>query len=106
MQNLTPGAKIALPALIAGNLHQQRIFQELNSDTAKDPQKPGKTSASAAPAEDFSLVRDGDGFLQFASRMTEAHIVERNAMKAPPKKSTLDNGNLNVSQTADVANDI
>ena len=33
-------------------------------------------------------------------------MVTREAMKAPPKKSVLDSGNLNVTKTADVANEI
>ena len=44
--------------------------------------------------------------LQFAVRLLETRIVTREAMKAPPAKSVLDSGNLNVTRTADVANEI
>jgi len=101
--NLTPGARIALPAIISGNLHQQRIFKELADPGAPDPVKGGKESVAV---QEFALVPDTSGYLQFGSRLLEEKFVERNAMKAPPKKSTLDNGNLNVTQTADVANEI
>jgi len=98
--NLTPQGRAALPAVVAGNLHQQKIFQELN-DTPDAPKKK-----DAVPAETFVLAPDGDGYVQFGSKLLEQHFIERSAMKAPPKKSALDNGNLNATQTGDVANEL
>src|SRR5581483_6994102 len=97
-------ARIALPAIVAGNLHQQRIFKEIDDGEAADTKKPG--ARPVVPAENVALVPDGDGFLQFGSKLLEEHVVERSAMKAPPKKSALDNANLNATQTGDVANEV
>ncbi len=43
--------------------------------------------------------------MQIAVHLLEEHIVTREAMKAPPKKSALD-GDLTVSKTADAANEM
>jgi hypothetical protein len=104
-QNLTLPARIALPALLANAQHNQQINAELDSD-----QGQYRGSSNARPAapqrleqfENFHLVPDGNGFVEFGVRLVQQHFVAREAMKAPPKKSALD-GNIGVmNETAAV----
>jgi hypothetical protein len=101
-QRLPLAARIALPATLANSANQERTLRELNDDPGARPQ-PAATRK--LPTEMFSLIPTKDGFVQFATRMLEEHIVARSGMKPAPKKSVL-NENLNVTQTMDVANEI
>jgi outer membrane protein assembly factor BamB len=110
-QSLPLPARIALPALLANSMHQERIMQEANDESDDSrPQRQGapgsRQAASLEHAERYSLVPSGNGFVQFSARLLESRIVSREAMKAPPTKSVLDSGNLNVTKTMDVANEI
>jgi hypothetical protein len=98
-QNSTLPGKIALPAVIAGNEHQQQIFKELNSGNPKPPGAP------QIPDEDFMTIPDGGGALQFNEQLVEKNLVEREAMKAPPKKTVMDSGNLTVANEGDALNE-
>lgn len=102
-QRLPLPAKIALPALLANEQHQEQIMNELNDQPRR--QKPATTSVRPEPSSRFSLIPGKHGYVQFSVRLLERRIVTRSAMKAPPKKSAL-NGNVNVTQTAAVANEI
>ena len=111
-QSLPLPARIALPALLANSMHQERIMQEAN-DEPDDSRPRSPRGALAAQStnhlqsvERYSLIHSKYGDVQFSERLLESRIVTREAMKAPPKKSVLDSGNLNVTRTADVANEI
>jgi hypothetical protein len=56
-------------------------------------------------AENFTWVPGENGFVRFSTKMLQENIVTREAMRAPPKKSALNDANLNVSQTTEVANE-
>ena len=100
-QHLSYPQRLALPATLAVNLNQERTLAELSNQ----PDRPAAPKpARAAPAESTSLVPSRDGFVQFSVRLLESRIVERSAMKAPPKKSALDN--LTVGNTQDAANEV
>ena len=103
-RNLNLPGRIALPALLANEMHEQQIMAELkdNNPARPRPATPGKPQREAAR---FTLVPGPNGYMQIAVRLLEEHIVTRSAMKAPPKKSALD-GDLTVSKTADVANEM
>ncbi len=101
-QNLKLPARIALPALLANSAHQQEIQRELKDDDSQNA-KPARQKQREA--DSFTLIPSKYGYLQFAMRMLEEHIVTREAMKAPPKKSVL-NGDLTVSKTTEAANEI
>jgi hypothetical protein len=102
-QNLSLPGRIALPALLANSSEQERIQAELND---QDQTRPA-TSPSARPTKPvqngpgyFTLIPSQNGYLQFAVRLLESHIVTRDAMKAPPAKSAL-NGNVStMNETA------
>ena len=99
-------ARIAAPATIATALNQQRTMQAM-----EDTEGPGGNPANGFPGsqqgdqEYTTLIPTQDGFLQFTTKLLERKIVEHNAMKAPPKKSALD-GNVSVTATAEVANEL
>lgn len=102
-QRLPLPAKIALPALLANEQNQERIMNELNDQP--DHRKPAAPATPQEPAQFFSLIPSKQGYVEFSVRLLERRMVTRTAMKAPPKKSALD-GNVNVTQTAAVANEI
>lgn len=102
MQHLTTPGRIALPAIMGENLHQQQLFKEMESG---NPRPPAKNSAPQLPKENFMTIPDGDNFLQFDSKLIKKNIVEREAMKATPKKSALDSGNIGVANEGDAINE-
>jgi hypothetical protein len=111
-QSLPLPARIALPALLANSMHQERILQEANDqpdDSRSQPPHGALASQSTnrlQSVERYSLIPGKYDSVQFSARLLESRIVTREAMKAPPQKSVLDSGNLNVTRTADVANEI
>lgn len=93
-------AQIALPAVLAANRNQERALAEIEGP------RGGRFPADEFESgEQFTLVPTPNGYLQFASRLIETRLVERQVMKAPPKKSALD-GPVSVTATAEVANEI
>jgi PQQ-like domain len=102
-QNLKIPARIALPALLANASHEQQLEAALKDDP-QYPRSPNSNSRRVG-TESFQLIPAENGFVQFSSRLLEQHIVTREAMQAPPKKSVL-NGDLNATKTTDVANEM
>jgi outer membrane protein assembly factor BamB len=105
-QNLTLPARIALPALLGNAAHEQQLEAALKDTDSPHPRPPppGAELFSSA-AGNFALVPGVNGFVQFSKRLLAEHVVTREAMRAPPKKSALNNANLNETQTAEVANE-
>jgi hypothetical protein len=103
-QNLTLPARIALPALLGNAAHEQQLEAALKNGDTKNPRSPIAQLFSST-AGNFTLVPGANGFVQFSTRLIEERIVTREAMRAPPKKSVLNDANLNASQTAQVANE-
>ena len=102
-QHLSYPAKLALPATLAANLNQERAMAEMNDEDSPRPALPALTRRE--PEERASLIPSKDGFVQVSVRLVESRIVERSAMKAPPKKSALE-GNLTAGNTMDAANEM
>ena len=111
-QNLPLPAKIALPALLANSMHQERIMQEADDGESDGSSRAWQNALASRFFENpwikgvHSFIPSEYGSLQLGVRIIQTNIVTRDAMKAPPKKSVLDSGNLNVTKTADVANEI
>ena len=100
--HLSLPAKIALPAVLANTVNQDRTLDELNADDGAlrklgDPDDPA--------SEYFVLIPTKDGFMQFSSHLLERKFVARSAMKAAPQKSTLEN-NASVANTTEIANEM
>ena len=103
-QNLNLPGRIALPALLANEMHEQQIMAEINDNNPARP-RPENTRKPQRAAAPFLLVPDQNGYLQIAVRLLEEHIVTREAMQAPPKKSAL-NGDLSVANSTEAANEM
>ena len=100
-QNLSLPGRIALPAVLASQANQERAMAEMN-----DRPKSKAAGAPRAQLRDrIQLFPSRFGNVELSVRLLEEKFVSRTAMKAPPKKSALA-GDLTVSKTADVANEI
>jgi hypothetical protein len=111
-QSLPLPARIALPALLANSMHQERIMQEADDSDDDARSRAWQNGLGSRLFENpwtagvFSFIPSEYGSLQLGVRILQTNIVTRDAMKGPPAKSVLDSGNLNVTKTADVANEI
>ena len=102
-QNLTTPGRIALPALLANNIHQQQLMAAMR-DADGQPHRSAD-SQTGQPLEEFTLVPSKYGFLQYSVKLVEEHTITRSAMKAPPAKKILD-GNLTAGQDTEAANEM
>jgi len=101
-ENLSYPARIALPAILAHNLNQERTL------AAYDGRLPGEAASGEADpdsAANAALVPTKEGFLQFSVKLLERRITTRAAMKSAPSKSVLD-GNLTADKSADLVNEM
>lgn len=103
-QNLNLPGRIALPALIANESHRQQVAAALQDDESDRSRSDNPQKVRRAAAR-FMLLPDSNGYLQVAVRLLEEHIVTREAMKAPPKKSVLDNGNVGMNNEMTAVNE-
>jgi hypothetical protein len=101
-QRLPYAAKIALPAVLAHNLNQERTLAAYADHPATDHSTPGGGPDFAWNA---ALIPTKDGFVEFSVKLLESRIVTRDAMKPAPAKSALD-GNLTADKTTELANEI
>lgn len=99
VSHLSLPQQIALPAVLAVNRGQERALAEMNGTDGNRP------AADFDAADQFVLIPARDGYVQFSSRLLEQRLLERKAVKAPPKKSALD-GPVSVTASAEVANEI
>jgi hypothetical protein len=102
-QNLNLPGRIALPALLGNAMHEQQLEAALKDDP--QPSHPQNSSSARGEMGNTQLIPAENGFVQFSVKMLQENIVTREAMRAPPKKSALDDPNLNGSQTTEVANE-
>jgi len=99
-QNLTTPGRLALPALIANNVHQQQLMEAMRDDPATKP----KPSGPAAPPKTSVLTVSGpQGLIQCTVVLLESHFVTRSAMKAPGK--SVMTGGLNAGQGTAAVNE-
>lgn len=109
-QNMTTPARIALPALLGNSQHQRQINRELNEEDGRPP-APNPQNAQLAAAEqsadlgDFDLIPDGDSYIAFSVQMMHENMVQHDAMKAPPKKSALNDANLSTANEGAAINE-
>lgn len=100
-------AKLAAPATISVAVQQQRAMKEMEDMDALDEGRFSSKSVSPKePGREYTrLIPTADGFIQFSTKLLEWRIVERNAMKAAPKKSALE-GNVSAASSMEVANEL
>jgi hypothetical protein len=101
-QHLSLPARIALPAIIAHNMNQERTLAAYSDQPPRDS---SATAPGPQPAAGDSLIPTKDGFVQFTVKLLESRIVTRDAMKAAPAKSAL-NGNLTTGNSEEVVNEM
>ena len=106
VQGLNLPARIALPSLLANADYEQKLETALRDTDGASHPHPASSGSPAVVGADMSLVGGQSGLFEFSVKMIQQNIVSREAMRAPPRKSALNDPNLNVSQTADVANEI
>jgi hypothetical protein len=128
-QNMSVPGRIALPALLANSEHNQQIIKEAQSDDNQDQRRQRRprrqAQAQASSSQDsgsqgsdsdddngdptnpkhFTLVPDGDNFIAMGEKMTKANLVERDAMRAAPAHSALDNPNLSLANEGQMVNE-
>ncbi len=104
-QNLSLPARISLPALLANASHEQQLEAALRDSDGTTHARAHNTSSAPNENEDVTLVGNEDGLVQFRVKMLQQNIVAREAMRAPSKKSVLNNPNLTAADTASVANE-
>jgi outer membrane protein assembly factor BamB len=102
VQHMSYPARIALPATLANAWEQERLEQEMKEDSGAPNPAP---AATPAPTDDFALIPQQDGCLQFSVRLVEQRLVTVEAMKDRSATSAL-NGHTSVSDTTAVANEI
>jgi len=104
-QRMPIQGRLALPATISIQQGQNRIMQEIdemdNGPARSFSDEPRKPDLS----EHVTVVASKSGPVEFSRQMIEERLVERTAMKAPPKKSALD-GPVNMNSTVEVANEL
>ena len=100
-QQMSLPEKIALPAVLAGNMNQQRALNQLDD--------PGRTAAAGTtklePSAGFSLVPARNGFLEFSVKLLESRITTRSAMKPGSKKSVLE-GDVTAGKSMELSSDL
>jgi PQQ-like domain len=109
-QDLSLPARIALPALLANDAHNEQIQKELNDTDQSRPRhqtvaQSGPAAANVRRAENFTLVSGKYDDALFSVRLLEQKIVTREAMKAPPEKSALNNPNLSAANETEAVNE-
>ncbi len=100
-RDLSYPAKLALPAVLANTMNQERTLAELNDTGRRGP----PTLKTREPNEDLSIIPTKTGFVQFYVKLIERKVIERSTMKPSTGKSVL-NGEVNVTQSAEVANEL
>jgi outer membrane protein assembly factor BamB len=100
VRHLPLPARIALPAVLAGTLSQERALSEMDDSGGK------KTSTlKRDPGEMITFVQNQNGCVQVGVKVVEEKLTERNAMKPQTGKSVLD-GNLTAGNSLDAASEI
>jgi hypothetical protein len=95
-------ARIALPALLAVRMNQERLEAELNDMPLL---KPAAGQQRRQPSSSNILIPTREGILGMRVELLESRIVEHVAMKAAPVKPVLE-GNLKASQSLEAANEM
>jgi hypothetical protein len=102
-QHLTYAAKIALPAVLAHNMNQERTLAAADDQPGSNASSPA--AAQPQPANEVSFVPTKDGFILFSVKLLESRMTTRDAMKPAPARPAF-NGNLSLGNVADVSNEM
>jgi hypothetical protein len=105
--NMSKPARLALPAVIAAGANQQRLEAAMRDQDDLDEAAARALRAGLRPFDPDApkVFITANGVVQLSSRLLETKIVQRKAMRDPPKKSALD-GPINQAATAAIANEL
>jgi hypothetical protein len=103
VQRMSVPGKIALPAVAANAMNQDRIMGELESQEigSFDP----NDDRPHIPKDRTDVFPSKNGFYQVRVRLLEEKLVEKKVMKDAPKTSALE-GEVNASKTMEIANEL
>jgi outer membrane protein assembly factor BamB len=101
VQNLSYPARIALPAILAHNMNQNRTLAAYDDETPNGA--PGPSDPESAANE--MLVPTKEGFMRYSVKLLERRISSQVAMKAASSKSVLD-GNVTAGQSLELAQEM
>jgi hypothetical protein len=105
VQRMPVQGRLALPATISIQQGQNRLMQEMD-EMDNDPTRPVADEPRKPDlSEHVTVLATSSGPVEFSRQMMEERLVERTAMKAPPKRSALD-GPVNMNSTVEVANEL
>ena len=93
--------RLAAPAIAANAVQNRRIERALDEDD--DEKRPSAFRFEDTGGPNFIL--DRGAVVEFSVKLIEKKTIERQTMKAPPKKSALE-GNVNQAATVAIANEI
>lgn len=106
LEHASPAAKLAAPATISVSLQQQRALQAMeDQDTPQTVATDGRTDDLDTSQEFGRVIPTSDGFIQLSVEMLERRIIERSAIK-PVRKGSALSGNVSVTSTYEVANEL
>jgi len=106
LEHASPAARLAAPATISVAAQQQRALQEMEDQDHPEARAPHAPADDLDASEDFTrVIPTADGFVQLTAKLLERKVIERSALKSPPKKSAL-SGNVSVTSTYEVANEL
>jgi len=100
VSHMSTPAKMALPAVLANSMSQERTLAALQDDNT-----PAADDDGFGPRSSFSLIPTKDGFVQFSVKLLESRMVERSAMKPATGKGALE-GNVTAGNSLQVAQDL
>jgi len=100
-QSLTSPGRLALPALMANNVHQQQLMEAMRDEPSAKPKPTGP--AATPPRMSVITVSGPAGLVQCSVELLEPHYVTRSAMKAPGK--SVMTGDLNAGQGTAAVNE-
>ncbi len=100
-------ARLAAPAIAANAVQNKRIERAMKEEGDDEPLlKPSVIGAvDIIEMAGSQFILDRGAVVEFSVKLLEKKIIERQAMKAPPKKSALE-GNVNQAATVAIANEI
>jgi hypothetical protein len=100
-QGMSLPEKLALPAVLAGNMNQQRAMKELNDSKPSAPvAQPGPDSSAG-----LSFIPCKEGFVELSVKLVERRIVSRSAMKPSSGKSVLE-GDVTAGKSMELSTDM
>lgn len=99
-QALPTPNRLALPAMLANTLTQERTLAALNDNPQVRPE-----AGSAQSQASLSIIAEPNGFVEMGVRMIEPRFTSRSAMKPDAGKSAL-SGNVTAGNSTEISSEL